>query len=132
MNYEVFDSGINRHFGVYATEEEAMTLVRASISANGKEYAEDLNVGYERSDGTSERAITGAALLARADEVLADQQEVDSGPGRVIAARRFGGGSGSSDRTDAMAAKGYRCAPSSPRKSAPARGTSRATRPKRR
>lgn len=80
MSCEVFDTNINRVFGAYDTEQEAMTVVRALITANGDAYAEDLAVGHDRTDGTFEGPWTGATLVARADEVLAEREPAAAGP----------------------------------------------------
>lgn len=87
MSYEVFDTGINRLIGVYNTEEEAMMLARALISSNGKEYAEDLAVGWERPDGSFAGSWTGDALIARADEVLGQQEHASARPAEFIPSR---------------------------------------------
>lgn len=94
MSYEVFDTGINRLFGAYDTEKEAMTLARALITANGDEYAEDLAVGHNRADGSFEGPWTGAELIARADEVLADHEPVAARPVEFIPSQGNTGHSG--------------------------------------
>ena len=68
MTYRVFDTNINKLFGAFETEEEALTLVRALIGDNGDDYADDLAVAYERADGSFGEPLSGAALLARAEE----------------------------------------------------------------
>lgn len=87
MGYEVFDTDINRLFGTYETEKEAMMLARALITANGEAYAEDLAVGHDRADGTFEGPWTGAALIARADEVLAEHEPAAAGPTELVPSR---------------------------------------------
>ena len=71
MIYRVFDTSINRLFGAYSTEEEALTLARTLIDDNGDDYADDLAVGCERDDGSFAVPLSGAALIARTQEKFA-------------------------------------------------------------
>lgn len=107
MTYRVFDTSINKLFGAYSTEEEAMTLVRTLVGANDDGYADDLAVGCERDDGSSTEALSGAALLARADEVLAKDDRDRDRSGEVVAPRRKRSGYGDSEGGMPLAAKGY-------------------------
>jgi len=98
MKYRVFDTSINKLFGVYGTEDEAMALVRALIGANGASYADDLALACERDDGSRTEAMAGAALLARADAVFGRDRSrsggadpADAAPGsHPVAAKRRG------------------------------------------
>jgi hypothetical protein len=70
MTYRVFDTSINRLYGAFATEEEAMALVQTLVGDNSDDFADDLAVGLDHGDGTFAEPLSGAALLARAAEVL--------------------------------------------------------------
>ena len=73
MTYRVFDTGINKLFGVFPTEAEAMRLVRVLLSDDAG-YADDLAVSCEADDGSFASPLSGAALIARADEVAAEEE----------------------------------------------------------
>ncbi len=106
MKYRVWDTDINRLFGTFETEAEAMTFVRTLVGRYGAAYADDLAVGGERADGTYTAPLTGSALLARAEEVAAEQEPAESRRGEVIGSRRPKGGVGGGLP---MTAKGYAC-----------------------
>lgn len=87
MKYRVFDTSINKLFGAYDTEEEAMTLVRALVGTNDVGYAEDLAVSCEFADGHFSEPLSGAALLARAEEVAAQRELAGTPRSRVFGSR---------------------------------------------
>jgi hypothetical protein len=103
MTYRVVDTRINKLFGAYETEEEALTFVRALVGANGDDYAGDLAVSHERMDGSFGESLSGAALVARAEAIAAERT---AAPGRRRtqasltpgAARPRGGGPGAEVR----------------------------------
>lgn len=64
-----------------------MTLARALITANGEEYAEGLAVGHDRPDGTFAGPWTGAALIARANEVLGRHETAAASPAGFLSSR---------------------------------------------
>jgi hypothetical protein len=66
MKYRLWDTDINRLFGTFETEGEALAFVRILIHDYGKAYADDLALGCERGDGSFTEPLVGAALLARA------------------------------------------------------------------
>jgi hypothetical protein len=72
MTYRVFDTSINKLFGVFPTEAEAMHLVRVLLSDDAG-YADDLAVSCEADDGSFASPLFGAALIARVDEVAVEQ-----------------------------------------------------------
>ncbi len=69
MKYRVFDTSINKLFGVYDSEEEAMALVRTLVGSNEDNIANDLAVSCEHDDGSFTEPLSGAALVARAERV---------------------------------------------------------------
>ena len=117
MRYEVFDTGIIRLFGTYDTEEAAMTLVRALIAANGEKYAEDLALGCERDDGSFEDPWTGAALIARAEQVLAAKEQTEARRAGVVGSRQRRSSGADNDSPTKMAAEAYRFRPGKSRRS---------------
>jgi len=76
MKYRVFDTSVNRLFGTFDTEAEAMTLVRTLVGSNEDDWADDLAVSCERPDGSFDEPLSGAALLARAEDVVAKRETV--------------------------------------------------------
>ena len=95
MVYRVFDTSINRLFGAFATEEDALALVRTLVGANGDDAADDLALGRERADGSFAAPLSGAALLARAEEVAPEHNRPPARRGETIGTRRGLGGGGS-------------------------------------
>lgn len=91
MRYRVWDTDINRLFGTYDNEGEALSLVSTLVSRYGEGYAEDLAVGCEREDGSFTAPLSGAALLKRADDMAAGRTRAEAERGDVVASR---GGSG--------------------------------------
>jgi len=70
MTHRVFDTGINKLFGVYETEQDAMTLVRSLVGSNDDDVAHELAVSRERPGGTFDEPLSGAELLHRAEALL--------------------------------------------------------------
>ena len=91
MIYRVFDTSINRLFAVYDTEEKALALVRTLIGANGADYADDLAVGCEQADGSFAEPLTGAALLARVEEVATQRKRAPATHVEAVGASRGSG-----------------------------------------
>ena len=83
MVYRLFDTSINRLFGSFDTEEDALALVWTVVGAN-RDDADDLALGCERADGSFAAPLSGATLLARADEVAPEHNRppASSRPGR--------------------------------------------------
>ena len=92
MIYRVFDTSINRLFATYDTEEKALALVRTLVGANGTDYVDDLAVGCEQADGSFAEPLTGAALLARVEDVVARHERA---PAKHVEAVGASQGSGS-------------------------------------
>lgn len=86
MTYKLWDTDIGRLFGAYDTEDEALALVRTLVATYGADYAGDLTLGHRRADGSIGEPLSGAALVARAEEVAARHEGVAGGSGELIAA----------------------------------------------
>lgn len=71
MKYRLWDTDINRLFGTFDNEDEALILVTSLLDSYGDAYAEDLALGCERSDGSFTEPLKGAVLIARAAEAAA-------------------------------------------------------------
>jgi hypothetical protein len=65
MHYDLWDVETGNYLGRYATEEEALAVVRALIEQYGDGYADDLNLGAEDDAGSFSGPLSGSALLAR-------------------------------------------------------------------
>ena len=70
MKYNLWDIEVNRYLGHFEDEKEALTLVRMLLDHHGQEYAEDLGLGRVTDEGEILEPLSGAALVARVDEVL--------------------------------------------------------------
>ncbi len=116
MKYRVFDTSINKLFGVYQTEEEAMTLVRTLIGANEDDYADDLAVACEREDGSFSEPLSGVALVARAEQVAKEREQAQSrrDDDRPRFFRSRSGSSSSTDYEMPLAASGSRSGETGP------------------
>lgn len=79
MQYTVFDTGINKLFGTFETEPEALTLARALVDANGEDFTDDLSVGWMDDTGRYGEPLAGAALLARIRELAMVREPVATG-----------------------------------------------------
>jgi len=64
-SYEVMSAPSATILGRYETEEEDPAMVRGPIAANDLDLAEELAIGWERTDGSFGEPLTGAAPLAR-------------------------------------------------------------------
>lgn len=87
MKYRLWDTDINRLFGTFDTEDEALAFVRALLESYGNAYANDLALGCERQDGSFTPPLTGAALVEHARRTP-QEHESESGPVEAAAARR--------------------------------------------
>lgn len=63
--YDVMYAPSATILGRYETEEEALAVVRGMIEANDSSLADDLAIGWERTDGSFGEPLYGVALLAR-------------------------------------------------------------------
>lgn len=95
MKYRLWDIDINRLFGTFDNEAEALGLVRTLVKSYGAAYADDLALGCEREDGTFAEPLTGAALVARAERVAATTEAVSSRSGRGVGSQVKTAGTGS-------------------------------------
>jgi hypothetical protein len=93
MTYRVFDTGINKLFGTFEREVDALALARTLM---GDDDAEDIEVGQEMADGAAGQTLSGAALRARIDAVVSARLSgtargrTMSGPGSGVAGDRNG------------------------------------------
>lgn len=87
MRYRVWDTDINRLFGTYDNEAEALSWVRTLLSRYGDGYADDLAVGCEREDGSFTEPLSGAALRQRVADVAAERGRAEAERGDVVASR---------------------------------------------
>lgn len=87
MRYRVWDTDINRLFGTYDNEAEALSWVRTLVGRYGEGYADDLAVGCEREDGWFTEPLSGAALLKRVDVVAAERGRAETERGDIVASR---------------------------------------------
>ena len=74
MKYYLLNATINKDLGEYASEDEALQVVRALIDRFGEEHADDLVLASEDED--DDRAWTGAELVQRARQ--GDRAGVDT------------------------------------------------------
>jgi hypothetical protein len=84
MKYRLWDTDINRLFGTFESEGEALALVRTLVGRYGDAYADDLAMGCERSDGSFIPPLTGAALIARAGQIVAKPKTAVQRSGPVV------------------------------------------------
>ncbi len=87
MRYRVWDTDINRLFGTYDTEDEALAFVGTLVARYGAAYAEDLAMGCERDDGSFTEPLSGTALLERLDESAARRAHAEAQRGGIAASR---------------------------------------------
>jgi hypothetical protein len=76
MKYNLWDTETSHYLGQFEDETEALTLVRTLISRFGKSYAEVLSLGRVTDEGDVLEPLSGLALIARVDAVLADAQRM--------------------------------------------------------
>ena len=74
MKHHLWDTDINRLFGTFDTEDEALAFVRALVESYGAAYADDLAIGCERPDGSFTAPLTGAVLVERAWQVAQEHE----------------------------------------------------------
>jgi hypothetical protein len=66
MTYELWDTQHRNIIGAYATESEALEVVRAAARINGAAYVVTLAFVTEDTDGALAPLATGGDLIARA------------------------------------------------------------------
>jgi hypothetical protein len=75
MRYRIWDTEINRLFGAFVNEADALALVRTLINASGEAYANDLAVGCGRPDGTFTGPRSDAALVSDANQRAVERKD---------------------------------------------------------
>jgi len=88
MKHTLFDTSINRLMGTYGSEAEALAYVQALLSVNDATFADELALSAERSDGSFTKPVTGADLVARAEEVDTERELASARTGDVVTPRR--------------------------------------------
>jgi hypothetical protein len=84
MKFDLWDVETNKYLGHYEDESDALALVRTLVSHFGPAYANDLELGGITDDGEILASLSGAALIARAEEVLSRRQNDPGGSGVVV------------------------------------------------
>lgn len=87
MMFDLWDVQINRYLGQYEDESEALALVLTLVKHYGPAYADDLELGGITAEGEVLESISGATLIARADEILSRRQ-TDPGKQELSLARK--------------------------------------------
>jgi hypothetical protein len=85
MKYDLWDIETSNHFGQFTDEVEVLTLVRALVDAYGRAYADELGLGRVTDDGEILEPLTGAALIARVNDVFPDRPIAPARQGAAIA-----------------------------------------------
>jgi hypothetical protein len=78
MKYNLWDTEVSRYLGHFEDETEALTLVQALLRHHGEAYAEELGLGRVTDEGEILEPLSGAALIARIQEILPELQDVDT------------------------------------------------------
>ena len=65
LRYRLWDIDINRLYGTFATEAEALEFARVLIHKHGDAYADHLALGREHEDGSITVPLASAALISR-------------------------------------------------------------------
>lgn len=87
MKYTLWDIETSNHFGQFEDEKEVLSMVRTLVNHYGARYAEDLGLGRVSEDGVILAPLSGAALIARVEEVLADRRPADESADELIGSR---------------------------------------------
>lgn len=66
MFYELLDIETGNLIGTYASEADALAVVRHAARINGPAYVGALALGYEDDDGEGAQVAAGTDLLSRA------------------------------------------------------------------
>ena len=72
MIYTLWDIETSNQFGEFEDETEVLTLIRTLVDHYGARYADDLGLGRVRDEGVILEPLSGAALIARVDQVVND------------------------------------------------------------
>jgi hypothetical protein len=87
MKYTLWDIETSNQFGQFEDEIEVLTLIRTLVDHYGARYAEDLGLGRVSDDGVILEPLSGAALIARVDQVLAGRPPADESGNEFIGSR---------------------------------------------
>ena len=87
MKYTLWDIETSNQFGQFEDEVEVLTLIRTLVDHYGARYAEDLGLGRVSDEGVILEPLSGAALIARVDQVLADRPPTDESGNQLIVSR---------------------------------------------
>ncbi len=88
MTYTLWDIETSNQFGQFEDEEEVLGLVRTLVDHYGARYAKDLGLGRVTAAGVVLEPLSGAALIARVEEVFPDHRPSGESAGESINARR--------------------------------------------
>ena len=72
MEYNLWDVEAGKQLGHFTNEKDALTLVKKLVNHYGEDYAGELGLGRRSDNGTILEPLSGAALLARVNEVFPD------------------------------------------------------------
>jgi hypothetical protein len=87
MKYTLWDIETSNQFGQFEDEIEVLTLIRTLVDHYGARYAEDLGLGRVSDDGVILEPLSGAALIARVEQVLASRPPADESENEFIGSR---------------------------------------------
>jgi hypothetical protein len=87
MKYTLWDVETSNQFGQFEDEIEVLTLVRTLVNHYGERYAKDLGLGRVSEEGVILESLSGAALIARVEEVLPDYQPTGESAGELVGLR---------------------------------------------
>jgi hypothetical protein len=114
MKFDLWDVETNKYLGHYEDEAEALVLVRTLVSNYGPAFADDLELGGITDEGETLESLSGAALIARADEVLSARQNDQGQRGVVIGFKALPRGAKGEESIVAAGALGRRRVDASP------------------
>ena len=84
MTFNLWDTATSNSFGQYEDEREVLELVRTLVDYYGEDYADDLGLGRVTDEGEIVEPLSGAALIARLNEVFPERQGTGDRRGAVI------------------------------------------------
>jgi hypothetical protein len=87
MKYTLWDTETSNQFGQFEDEIEVFTLIRTLVDHYGACYAEDLGLGRVTDEGVILEPLSGAALIAHVDQVLAGGLPADESGNEFIESR---------------------------------------------
>lgn len=84
MKYTLWDIETSNQFGQFEDEIEVLTLIRTLVDHYGAHYAKDLGLGRISDEGVILEPLSGAALIARVDQVLTGRPPTDESGNKLI------------------------------------------------